>query len=248
MPRPKKLDSDEMIALVDEFFTTEAAGDPSKLKCSLLEAYAVQKGVAVKAYDFRRDKKVRARMDELKCLVHDENGMTVRLGAPYKNLDIDHLLKVRRDPDSLRQALGELDAYWQKIYEVTLEERKKSSEYKAEKQKILEEKDSLMKKVSAAEQECKEHKSKEREFIVENRYLRKMLRTYLYPALANEILTQEQLLKNADTEVTEEAKSGLIDGKFPSSVSGGTAEDRKAVSEEQSILKKMWDAIPEVTP
>lgn len=54
------------------------------------------------------------------------------------------------------------------------------------------------------------------EFIAGNRYLRKMLKIYLYPALANEILTQEQLLKNADTEITEQAKTGMIDGNIPS--------------------------------
>lgn len=248
MARPKKLSSEELVALVDAFFSTEASGDPSRLKCSLLEDYASSQGIAVKAYDFRRDEKVRARMEQLKCLVHDEKGMTVKFGAPYKNLDIEQLLKTRRDPDSLRQALGDLDAYWQKIYELTLEDRKKASEFTEIRKNLEKENETLKNKVTVAEQVSKELRTRERELIVENRYLRKMLRTYLYPALANEILTQEQLLKNADTEVTAKAKADMIDGKFPSSVKEGTTVDTQSISAEEKILQQMWDAVPEVTP
>lgn len=247
MPRPKKLSSDEMVSLVDSFFSSEVAGDPTKLKCSLLEKYAVQKGFPVKAYDFRRDEKVRARIDELKCLSHDENGMTVRMGTPYKNLDIECLLKVRRNPDELREALRELDAYWQKVYETIVIERRNFTESKLEKQALNKKIDVLDDSIREMNKEIHELKSKERNLVVENRYLRKMLRTYLYPALANEILTQEQLLKDADTNVTEKAKSELIDGSLPSSVSGGIARDYEVISKEQNILKQMWDAVPEAT-
>lgn len=246
MARPKKLSSDEMVAIVDTYFSTEAAGDPAKLKCSLLEAYANKNDISVKAYDFRRDEKVRARIEELKHLVHTENGITVQLGNPYKNLDIEHILKARRDPDSLRQVLGELDVYWQKIYEVTLEERRKAAEMKSRLQKLEQEKEAIKKQEAIVSQECRERRIKERELIAENRYLRKMLKIYLYPALANEILTQEQLLKNADTKITEQAKEEMIDGKIPSSVSEGIKSDSKMLSVEENILKQMWDAVPEV--
>ena len=246
MARPKKLSSDEMVTIVDTYFATEAAGDPAKLKCSLLEAYASRKDIPVKAYDFRRDEKVRVRIEELKHLVQAENGVTVQLGDPYKNLDIEHILKARRDPDSLRQVLGELDAYWQKIYEVTLEERKKAAELKSRLQKLEQEKETIKKQEAVVSQECRERRIKERELIAENRYLRKMLKTYLYPALANEILTQEQLLKNADTKITEQAKTGMIDGHIPASVSEGIKSDSKTLTAEENILKQMWDAVPEV--
>jgi len=79
---------------------------------------------------------------------------------------------------------------------------------------------------------------------VENRYLKKMLRTYLFPALANEILTEENQIKNPDTEVTPRAKDKLIDGIFPSSVSSIFSEDRGILSQEEELLKQMWDSIP----
>ena len=44
MARPKKTESDELVAILDSFFTSEAAGNPAKLKCSLLEEYAARLG------------------------------------------------------------------------------------------------------------------------------------------------------------------------------------------------------------
>ena len=75
MARPKKIDTEQLVRLVDSYFTTEAAGDSSKLKCSMLEVFANRNGIEVKAYDFRRNQKVRNRIEELKQLVLEENGM-----------------------------------------------------------------------------------------------------------------------------------------------------------------------------
>lgn len=143
MARPKKTDSDELVAIVDSYFTTEAAGNPAKLKCSLLEEYAARRGKQAKAYA--------------------------------------------------------------------------------------------------------EARSEVRSLTVENRYLRKMLRTYLYPALANEILKEENQMKKPDTEVTPLARNQLIDGKFPSSASEALSGDLKMLSREEELLRQMWDSIPEVT-
>ena len=246
MARPKKVSSEELVALVDEYFTGEAGGNPSKLKCSLLEAYAQKKGVAAKAYDFRRDKSVRKRLDELKLIVKNENGLGLQIGAPYKSLDIDRLLKARRDPDELRKIIGELDAYWKQIYEGTLSERKDAGKRQEELMELERARDSLSEELSRTKTGLAERKTEINKLVVENRYLRKMLKTYLYPALANEILVKEQQLKNPDTQVTQKAAAKLIDGKFPSALSEATDSDRKDITEEERILQQMMDAVPEV--
>ena len=248
MARPKKTGSDELLAIVDSYFTTEAAGNPSKLKCSLLEEYAARLGKQIKAYDFRRDEKVRQRIEELKTLGKNENGMGIKLGNPYKSLDAARIMKARQDPDELRTVLGELDSYWRYVYESTLEIRKDAETAAAQKKHLeeahavlLHEKESLVKSNEAARSEI-------RHLTIENRYLRRMLRTYLYPALANEILADENQLKDPDTEVTPLAKEKMVDGKFPSPVSAALAEDRKLLSREEELLKQMWNTVPEKTP
>ena len=119
MPRPRKNDSDELIRLVDEFFTSEACGNPAKLKGSLLESYAARRGSTAKSYDFRRDPAVTGHIEYLKKLVSDENGIRVINGSAYKTLDTAALLKKYHDPDSLTKALLEIDAHWKSIYEAS---------------------------------------------------------------------------------------------------------------------------------
>ena len=94
MARPRKTDTEELIQLVDSYFTTEAAGDPSKLKCSMLEGFAARMGKAAKAYDFRRDPQVRKHIEELKSMVLNENGMQMLQGSAYKGLDIEKVLRM----------------------------------------------------------------------------------------------------------------------------------------------------------
>lgn len=248
MARPKKTDSDEMLALVDSYFTTEAAGNPLKLKCSMLEEYAARMGKQIKAYDFRRDEKVRLRIEELKELVKNENGMGIQLGNPYKNLDVIRIMKARQDPDELRTVLGELDSYWQYVFESTVEIRKDAETVAAQKKHYEEAYKALLHEKEALTKSNETSRSEIRRLTVESRYLRKMLRTYLYPALANEILADENQLKNPDTEVMPLAKEKLVDGQFPSPVSAAFAEDRRFLSREEELLKQMWDSISEEIP
>lgn len=87
----------------------------------------------------------------------------------------------------------------------------------------------------------KESGAAKNKLAAENRYLRKMLKTYLYPALANEILRQENMLDNPDTEVSDVAKSGLVDGKFPSGLTEAVSGDMGILAKEDKLLAKMWE-------
>lgn len=247
MARPKKTNSDELVAMVDSYFTTEAACNPFKLKCSLLEEYATKLGKEVKAYDFRRDEKVRNRINELKRLAQNENGIGMQLGNPYKSLDIARIMKARRDPDELRTVLGELDAYWCHIYENTLQIRQEAEKHTKEKQSMETKYNLMSQEVATLQKKNDELRAENRKIVIENRYLRKMLRTYLYPALANEILAEENQLKNVDTSVTPQAKNSLIDGQLPSPLSSALSSDRELISHEEKLLEEMWNSVTEDT-
>ena len=117
MARPRKNDSNELIRLIDEYFSSEAAGDPSKLKSSLLEKYAYAHGVTAKAYDFRRDPEVQAHISYLKKLVSDERGSSIVGEGSYKTLDIRSLIRKYKDPEELISVLSEMDEYWKNVYD-----------------------------------------------------------------------------------------------------------------------------------
>ena len=65
MGRKKKNDSGKLAALAREYYEKEAFGNPKKLKCSNFAKYAREHGCDAQAYDFRRDREVRAFMDEV---------------------------------------------------------------------------------------------------------------------------------------------------------------------------------------
>ena len=243
MARPKKINTDDMIQIVNAYFTTEAAGNPDRLKCSLLEEFAERNGYSVKAYDFRRDINVRKHLEVLKQMVLDDNGMRIILGESYKNLDVNRILKVRRDPDELRKVMGEMDDYWKQVYENSIETTKKAAEFRKEKEYLKAELKSVTQRLCDYQKDSSEAVANNKALLLENRYLRKMLKTYLYPALANEILQQDNLIKNADSKVTEHAKDKLIDGKFPVALREATEVDRKIQNHEEVLLEKMWKEI-----
>jgi hypothetical protein len=238
MARPKKMGADELLRIVDSYY--ESCGDVSRLKCSFLEEYAIAQGVDVKAYDFRRCPEVRKRMEELRAwaLLRPNGG-----AAAYKNLDVDALLKRCRTRNALKNALLDLDSTWHRIYDqmVTLSRAK----------------DALTSDIQAKTAECEkfaaesacssaliaELKKNHKAVLLENRYLKKMLRQYLYPAIANEILIGEKVLEQADTEVPPQAITDMVDPGVPSTFSQSVSADMTLISRESSLLRRMKDHI-----
>ncbi len=246
MARPRKADADELIQLVDSYFTTEAAGDPSKLKCSFLERFAARNGKDIKAYDFRRYPEVRERMEELKAMVLNENGMPMLQGNSYKSLDINRVLKARRDPDELREIIGEMDGYWKQIYEKCIALSGKNMEFQKTIRQLQNDNAALAQSFQIKKTDADGISRENNKLVAENRYLRKMLKTYLYPAVANEILKQENLLENPDTEVTGAAMEKLADGRIPASFPEAVSADRKARSRAEELLQRMWEETGEM--
>jgi len=238
MARPKKTDTGTMLRIVDSFF--ESTGDPSKLKCSFLEEYAVSLGLDIKAYDFRRDAAVRQRMEELRdlSLLRSDEG-----AIAYKSLDVDALLTRCRTKTMLRNSLLELDETWRRIYERAVDMSKQNGALKTQSEKTAAERETLASEMSASSARIAQLNKTNREITLENRYLKKMLKTYLYPAVANEILLQEKVLDQVDTEVTQTAMDQLADSVLPSPFHSTVAADREILSREEALLNCMMEKI-----
>ena len=233
MARPRKLATDEMLQIVDSFY--ESCGDPAKLKYSFLEEYAISLGIKVKAYDFRRNESVRSRMEELRAL-----SGTYGAGAiAYKSLDVEALLNRNCTRQMMRDSLLELDETWRRVYERATDLSHKNeallSALSAEKKRT----ETLASEKEFFEAEIKKLGHGSNSLLLENRYLKKALREYLYPAIANEILLRENVLEQVDTEVTQEAMEALADEVMPSSFSASVNQDRQALSREESLLRRM---------
>lgn len=238
MARPKKATTSVMLQLVESYF--ESTGNPDKLKCSHLEEYAASTGLDLKAYDFRRDAAVRQRMDELRdlYLLHSESG-----AIAYKNLDVDALLGRCRTKTMLRNSLFELDETWRRIYDRAVELFKKNEALKATTEQSAKEFERLLSDNAVLSEQVKRLNKSNKEAVQENRYLKKMLKMHLYPAIANEILLRENVLERVDTEVSQSAMEKMVDSTVPSPFSSIAATDMEMFSREDALLNRMRNQI-----
>lgn len=237
MARPRKLGDADMIKIVDSFY--ESNGDLSMLRCSFLEEYAMSIGFDVKAYDFRRNKAVRARMEELK----DFSLLSSGSGAiAYKSLDVDSLLDRNRTRSMLRNALLEMDETWRRIYDRAAAMSKNNKALEKDIEDVSAARDKLSCEVSELSAKITALNKK---LVLENRYLKRMLKQYLYPAVANEILLKENVLEQIDTEVTPAAMNKMVDPTIPSPFSSSVTADREMLSREELLLSRMRKQISE---
>ncbi len=73
-----------------------------------------------------------------------------------------------------------------------------------------------------------------------------MLKQYLYPAIANEILRKDNALEQVDTEVTLAAMDKMTEAGIPSPFSRSVAADREILTREELLLARMKKQISEV--
>ena len=239
MARPKKLSDAEMIKIVESFF--ESNGNPNMLKCSILGEYAENLGIEVKAYDFRRSAAVRERMEELKKSVRIDGIGTVA----YKSIDIDAMFARNFTREMLKNSLIELDGSWRRIYEKTVDTARENEALLSEvfsKNKTIK---TLVSEKEILETRIRQTESASNTMLLENRYLRKMLKVYLYPAIANEILKDDNILERFESEVTQEAMDNMIDIDYPSSFASSVAADREIFTREETLLKRLKKQIKE---
>ena len=235
MARPKKVDTDEMLSVIISFY--EKNGDPSKLKYTVLEEYAKSLGKNIREYDFRRDKIVKEKIEELqKTIVVKGIGI-----VSFKSLDIDALLKNNKSHEKLRKALHELNDFWHQIYlragDVAICNRKLLSEQTQLSETIKVhtlKSDESLKQYDVLKFECNK-------LIVENRYLRKMLRQYLYPSLANEILKSENMMIgiNESENISDMAKKDKLYNEMPDTFDNMISADIKLYSRENKLFEQL---------
>ena len=234
MGRPKKLGKDAMLKIVDGYY--ESCGDADKLKYSLLEEYAASLGFDVKAYDFRRDAAVRDRMDELRGL----SMLVTGDGAiAYKNLDVDGIISRSRNLKALRGELLELDGTWRKIYDQALASSQKNKALVEENRQQALRCEELAHERGEQALRISRLSSDNKALSKTNAYLKKTIKAYLYPAIANEILKSENVLEQADTEAMPETMAALVDAEVPSPFSKAAANESALLSREESLLLRM---------
>lgn len=235
MARPKKLSDTDAVRLVDEFY--ETCGNPGQLKYSSLEKFAAARGIDVNAYDLRRSAAVRERISQLKNLsVNSE----FHGAAAYKALDIDNFIRSSRSIEDLKRNLAELDGRWRKLYDYAADVSKQHADLEKELRKAT---------ASTADSNDKNRELSNQAGVLnraihavraENRYLRKMIQQYLYPALADTILQELGELNTAEmTAAARSAVDAMTDADIPSTFSESILGDTELRSREDILFDKL---------
>lgn len=242
MSRPRKMTSEQMISVIDSYFALHAEENPKLIKCSLIANYANEIGYSAKGYDFARNVEVREYIEELKCCAEAQSqiGKNQGIALAYKTLDIDSFINANRNINKLKNSLAELDEYWKLIYD-------QASKIFAQNKKLVirnREYENMLKEHKTHEEELeskiKEMNMLQNRLVFENRYLRKMIKKYLYPSLADDILEKENMLKHKETQVKAEAIKDMTETGIPKSFSESIANDIDEQNEVEKLLEKMW--------
>jgi len=236
-----------MIEIVDSYYLTRSDGNEKRMKCSLIAAYAVELGHHADGYDFRRNLEVREHIEQLKACSETCNEIHSEKHQPsaYKNLDIEGFLLNNRSNAQLADALREMDAYWRRVYEYSEQATKQNRTLMQEKATYAMTLREMGEELDKLNGESSDLSEKNGKLFTENRYLRKMLRTYLYPAVADEILKNESEPPQTDTKVTENAVRDFIENEQPKSFEDSVLADSQIQSEAEQIMSKLWDMCDE---
>lgn len=247
MGRPRKMTVEQMIAVVDSYYLTRAESSGKLMKCSLIAAYAVELGYQAEGYDFARSLEVREHIEQMRhyAAAQPEHQNSEENLTSYKSLDVAGFVRSNRGQTQLAQALTELDAYWKRVYgqsEMAASRNRALMREKAGNESALKEAMAQSDKLKSDNAELSGINNK---LISENRYLRKMLRTYLYPAVADEILLKENALIGLETRATEKAVSDMTEFHAPLSLRESVANDLHIQDEVNALLQRMWEKCDE---
>lgn len=201
MPRQKKIATEELLRLVDEYCvhnTGVAITIPS------LGNYIRTNGYDVGDYLIRRNNDVRAQINGYNQTLKDE---TEEIAIVYHGLDVDAFLAKNRTPFALRAALVQRDTYYAKI----------ASHAAAIKQRnhvLKQENTSLQKTVKSLEKEQEDAKAalqsnrelsktlREQENII--KALKRILDDYVYPEMANLLLQKDGIFESLHSYIDAE--------------------------------------------
>ena len=230
MARPKKLSDAEAVRLVDSLY--EQCGDYRRLKFSELEKYATFLGMDVKAYDLRRNNAVLKRIAEIEALELNTDNLAT---LAYKGLDIDGFICTNRTPDKLKRSLAELDERWRKLYDYASRLSTQVSVLSDDLCKSKTLANELKSWNTGLSEQIEPVQRQAIAFKSENAYLRKMIREYLYPSLADSILNSEF----ASFGANQAAIDDMTDGDTPASFSESIAADRALRPREEILLESL---------
>ncbi|PRT74735.1 hypothetical protein C6A25_07245 [Streptococcus anginosus] len=190
MTRKKLISDDELIHLFEQYLISQCSCDLSLVKIPRFGDYVRNHGYQnVADTTIRRNKRFREFLKESEIKYQDENYEAV---ITYKTIDVENFMAKNRDPEAMKRALVEISQYYKKIANI-------AASYKQEADKLR----GLNFELQSTNEDLKQKLQRENELIDENQKLLQIIKTSVYPEIANELLKEEGLLKNSQKVISE---------------------------------------------
>lgn len=193
MARKVKVESDTLISLIEQYYAEKCDGDATQLKIPQIGSFARSKGYDIADYLIRRNEEARAYIQKLQETSEEIHIHTV---AVYRDINMDDFLAKNNTKEKLKNALKERENYYREL------SNSAAFSFKENKCLVLQEKtlkkhiEELEKELEAVQDKSSDLSTDSRIYKAENRKLRDIIHTYVYPEIANELLKQQGLLKD----------------------------------------------------
>ena len=200
MGRPRKYNIEEVLAKIREY---RLEHPNEMLKSRTISDYLKKNGFPIEPYTIKRTPEFREELEKLNRGTAAEVLATI---AIYKKIDIDRFFRENRTQESLREAIVSLDAYYGAL-------AASASAVISEKDKFLEENKSLHRNIEDLKSQIKDAdqlKEEIRHLKKEVSSLKTILNEYVYPEVANAILSEAGTVENSFVN-PEKATDMIVD-------------------------------------
>jgi hypothetical protein len=186
MARPKSFKEDELIALINEYYLKYPN---MTIKVSDLERYANAHGhPEFKSHSIRRCPRAKQYIDQINA----SNQVTLETTiVTWRQLDVDAFLNLNRSRSDLKNALIQRDNYYGEVCRSAGEFLRDKKQLEAKITRMKSEINDLKNQVAELEQMNTKRINRYSQVMLSK--MKKVLDTYVYPDIANEILKKEGL-------------------------------------------------------
>lgn len=196
MARKKLIEDEVLITIFEDYLIEECQANYKLFKLPRFGDYLRNNGYpAVADTTLRRNTVFREYLETVKHKYEDEGVLAV---LTYKTLDVESFLRMHSSSLSLKQGLVKLNDHHKRIAEAAIE-------FKKEVELLKKEKSSLQDQLEIMKQELSDNKEKliaDKRLEKENQKLRNLIKSSVYPEIANELLKADGLLKS-DSDVIQ---------------------------------------------
>ncbi|WP_167956562.1 hypothetical protein [Anaerosporobacter faecicola] len=203
MGRKKLITDDLLISMIDEFFYRICEGNAAKLKIPAIGNYLREHNYPnLKDYVIRRSEAAMLHVNELKKSQENESIATVVI---YKSIDAKEFINHNRNEKQLIQSLTELSLYYKKVTDAATLINDKYNKLRKDYDTLNEERKCTIEELTAMNKKFAEISKENIDLTRANIAMKKMIDTYIYPEIANELLKKSGFVKETQGILKPEA-------------------------------------------